>query len=330
MKHITLMNTLNSLALTLVLLPGSSSLWAQSDTPYDAHTHQHESQPAADVESSTHREHDSMIHSVPEDSAMTAETAGMDHGNMQMQGGKPPPNARDPHAYSGGYTLTEGPYAFSGPRLLKLADEHRFLAVLGDRLEYNEGSDSTIYDLQGWYGTTYDRLAIKLEGEVANGRLEENQTDLLWSHAISAYFDSQFGVRFDHYDEGENRQWLALGIQGLAPYWFELDVTTYLGESGRTALILKAEYELLLTQKLILQPRAELSLYGKDDPDNGLGKGLSDLSLGLRLRYEFTRQFAPYIGVEWSDAYGDTADSIRAAGEEVSDTRFVAGLRFWF
>ena len=89
-----------------------------------------------------------------------------------------------------------------------------------------------------------------------------------------------------------------MGVQGLAPYWFELDVAAYVGEDGRTAFTAQAEYELLLTQKLILQPRAELNLYGKDDLDNGLGSGLSDLALGLRLRYEFNRQFAPYIGVE--------------------------------
>ncbi len=256
--------------------------------------------------------------------------AQMEHGDMQMQGGNAPADARDPHAYSDGYTLTHGPYVQPGPRQLKLADDRAFWSVLGDRFEYNEGHENIVYDLQGWYGTTYDRLVAKAEGDIADGRLEESQTDLLWGHALNAYFDTQLGVRFDQYDEGENRLWLALGIQGLAPYWIELDVTAYLDDSGRTALTLEAEYELLLTQKLILQPRVELSLYGKNDPDNGLGKGLSDLSLGLRLRYEFSRRFAPYIGVEWSDAYGDTADYIRAAGDEVSATLFVAGLRFRF
>ena len=256
--------------------------------------------------------------------------AQTDHSEMQMQGGSAPADARDPHIYSDGYTLTEGPYAQPGPRQLKLADEHAFWSVLVDRFEYNEGSESTAYDIQGWYGTTYDRLVAKAEGHIADGRLEESQTDLLWGHALNAYFDTQFGVRFDQYYEGKNRRWLALGIQGLAPYWFELDVTAYLGESGRTALTLETEYELLLTQKLILQPRAELSLYGKADPDNGLGKDLSDLVFGLRLRYEFSRQFAPYIGVEWSNAYGDTADYLRAAGKDVNDTQFVIGIRAWF
>ena len=256
--------------------------------------------------------------------------AQMDHGDMQMQGGSAPADARDPHAYSDGYTLTEGPYAQPGPRQLKLADEHAFWSVLGDRLEYNEGSDSTVYDLQGWYGTTYDRFVIKAEGDIADGALEESSTDLLWGHALNAYFDTQLGVRLDQYNEGKDRQWLAFGVQGLAPYWFELDVTAYVGDDGRTALSAEAEYELLLTQKLILQPRAELNLYGKEDAENGLGSGLSDLAVGLRLRYEFSRQFAPYIGVEWTDTYGDTADYRRAAGDDTSDTQFVAGLRFWF
>ena len=256
--------------------------------------------------------------------------AQMDHDEMQMQGGSAPADARDPHAYSDGYTLTEGPYAQPGPRQLKLADEHAFWSVLGDRLEYQEDSDSTVYDVQAWYGTTYNRFVIKAEGDIADGTLEESSTDLLWGHALNAYFDTQLGVRLDQYNEGKDRQWLAFGVQGLAPYWFELDVTAYVGDDGRTALSAEAEYELLLTQKLILQPRAELNLYGKDDAENGLGSGLSDLAVGLRLRYEFSRQFAPYIGVEWTDTYGDTADYRRAAGEDTSDTQFVAGLRFWF
>ncbi|MEQ8289037.1 MAG: copper resistance protein B [Gammaproteobacteria bacterium] len=249
---------------------------------------------------------------------------------MQMQGGSAPEDARDPHDYADGYTLTEGPYAQPGVRQLKLADEHAFWAVLGDRLEYSESDGSTLYDFQGWYGTTFDRFYVKAEGDIVDDRLESSQTEVFWSHAVNAFFDTQLGVRFDQYDEGKNRRWLALGILGLAPYWFELDVTAYLGENGRTAVNLEAEYELLLTQRLILQPRTELNLYGKEDRANGLGDGLTDLEIGVRLRYEFSRQFAPYIGVEWSSAFGETADYLRAAGENDSDTRFVAGLRFWF
>jgi copper resistance protein B len=255
---------------------------------------------------------------------------GMDHGDMRMQGGKAPDDARDPHAYSDGHTLTEGPYALPGPRVLRLADEHRFQALLGDRLEYDVDNDVGLFDLQGWYGTTYNRLVVKLEGETEKSRLEEIQAELLWGHAINAWFDTQLGVRLDQYDKGKSREWLAVGIQGLAPYWFELDITGYLGESGRTALSLEAEYEFLLTQKWMLQPRAEVSFYGKDDEANGLASGLTEGELGLRLRYEFTRQFAPYVGIEWDRKFGDTADIARAAGNDDSETRYVAGLKFWF
>ncbi|MDY0007655.1 MAG: copper resistance protein B, partial [Spongiibacteraceae bacterium] len=235
-----------------------------------------------------------------------------------------------PHAWSDGYTLTAGPYAQAGIKPLTLLDERKFWSVLANRLEYNDAIDATVFDVQGWYGTTYDRAVVKGEGEVAQGRLQESELQLLWNHAISAYFDTQLGLRFDQYDTGQDRQWLAAGIQGMAPYWFELDITAYLGDRGRSALSMEAEYELLLTQRLILQSRAELNLYGRDDVSNGLGSGLSDLSLGLRLRYEFSRQFAPYIGIEWTDSFGDTADYRQAAGRDISDTQLVAGLRFWF
>ena len=256
--------------------------------------------------------------------------SGHDMSSMQAQGGDAPMDARDPHAYSNGYTLTEGPYAQPGPRQLKLADEHAFWAVIADRLEYDLESENTVFDLQGWYGTTFNRLVLKTEGEFSDGILEEVQADVLYSQAVSGYFDAQVGVRLDQYDEGKDRQWLAVGLQGLAPYWFELDISAYLGEDARTALAVEAEYELLFTQKLILQSRAELTAYGKEDVDNGIGSGLSSGAVGMRLRYEVSRQFAPYVGVEWSRGFSATADLMRDAGDHVTDTQYVAGLRFWF
>jgi copper resistance protein B len=119
-------------------------------------------------------------------------------------------------------------------------------------------------------------------------------------------------------------------VQGLAPYWFELDVTAYVGSKGRTALAAEAEYELLLTQRLVLQGRAEATAYGKDDAVNAIGKGLASFSAGLRLRYEFSRQFAPYAGIEWSSKYGNTADLARLHNDATEDTAVVAGIRFWF
>ena len=282
----------------------------------------------------------SMDHSEMDHSTMdmgAKDNASMDHSEMgqsamemQPQGGDAPENARDPHAYSSGYTLTDGPYALAGPGRLTLADEHSFWSVLADRLEYNDDENSTVYDVQGWSGTTFDRAVFKAEGDIVRGKLVESQTEFLWSHAVSAYWDTQLGARFDQYDEGRNRQWLTFGFQGLAPYWFEIDVSAYIGESGRTAISAEAEYELLLTQRLVLQSRIETSLNGKDDEVNGIGKGLSDLSAGIRLRYEFSRQFAPYVGIEWTTKFGNSADFARAREEEVSSTSVMAGLRFWF
>lgn len=259
-----------------------------------------------------------------------SEMAQMNSTKVQPQGGSAPKDARDPHAYSAGTTLTEGPYALEGNERLTLADEHPFYALLGDRLEYNEQANAGVFDLQAWYGTTFDRLVIKTEGDFSEGSIEENQTDILWGHAVSAYWDTQAGVRLDYNKEGENRQWLAFGLQGLAPYWFELDMTAYVGERGNTAFTLEAEYELLLTQKLIIQPRAEITLYGKNDKQNELGSGLSSSAIGFRVRYEFTRQFAPYIGVEWSNKFGSTADYATSSGQSSNNTAFVAGIKFWF
>jgi copper resistance protein B len=182
---------------------------------------------------------------------------------------------------------------------------------------------------EAWFGRTYNRLVLKAEGEYVGGRLEDARTEVLWGHAIASYWDTQLGVRFDS-GEGPDRTWAAFGVQGLAPYWFELDLTGYVGEEGRTALRLSAEYELLLTQRLVLQPRLEANLYGKSDEARGIGSGLSDAVAGLRLRYEVNRQFAPYVGVEWARKFGQTADLAKAEGNPRSETLWVAGLRFWF
>jgi copper resistance protein B len=246
-------------------------------------------------------------------------TPRMDHGSMQ--GGSPPPDARDPHAYSGGYTR--------GP--LRLGDEHRFGSLLVDRFESVRGRDNTAteYDLQAWYGRTYDRAVLKAEGDVDGGKLHDARTELLWGHAVAAYWDTQLGVRHDS-GVKPDRNWLAVGVQGLAPYWFEVDATAYVGEGGRTALRLDAEYELLLTQKLILQPRLEANFYGKSDAARERGSGLADATAGVRLRYEIRREFAPYVGIEWAGKYGGTADFARAAGGRTRQSQLVAGVRFWF
>lgn len=257
---------------------------------------------------------------------------GMDHGSMSMQGGSAPADARDPDAYANGYRLGTGPYALGDTRHLMMADEHKFASVLVERLEWahGNGTNATAYDAQAWFGTSYDKLVIKAEGDIHKGRVEETRTELLWGHAIAPFWDTQLGLRNDAGTGRPGRNWAAFGVQGLAPYWFHLEATAYVGDSGRTALRLSSEYELLLTQRLILQPRLEASFYGKRDPALEIGSGLSSGTLGLRLRYEFSRQFAPYVGVERSQAFGGTANLIEAAGGHRGETRVVAGVRFWF
>lgn len=292
---------------------------------------------AADAAPAGHEGHHPAAQSAPAAAAApasapasSAKDAPMDHGDMRMQGGPAPADARDPDAYSGGHTLDSGPYAMPGPRQLRLADEHHFASLLVDRLEWvNSSPGGGDYDATAWFGNSYDRLVLKAEGEFSRGRMLDARTELLWGHAIATYWDTQLGIRNDS-GEGPSRNWLAFGVRGLAPYWFEVDLTAYVGNDGRTALRAAAEYELLLTQRWILQPHLEMNLYGKDDPERGVGSGLSDLSLGLRLRYELKRQFAPYVGVVWGGKYGQTADYARAAGEKTSEATWVAGLRFWF
>ena len=200
-----------------------------------------------------------------------------------------------------------------------------------NRLERAQNSKSTFtaYDLQGFVGKDYDRLVVKAEGEGAEGKIHEARTELLWGHAIAAYWNTQLGMRNDS-GELAGRNWLAVGVQGLAPYWFEMDATAYIGEQGRSALRLGAEYELLITQKLILQPRIEANFYGMQDEARALGAGLSSLVTGIRLRYEIRREFAPYLGIDWSGKFGGTAEYARIDGARTSDTSLVAGLRMWY
>ncbi len=274
-------------------------------------------------------DHSSMNKESMDDSSMDMQSmdqSAMDMSAMDMssmQGGSAPADARDPHAYAGGQDF--------GPYPLHLGDTLSFTSLLVENLELaqSNGNTSGNYDLQGWHGRIYDRAVLKSEGEFQNGRLEDARTELLWGHAISSFWDTQLGYRFDN-GEGPDRSWLAFGVQGLAPYWFEMEATGYIGKNGRTALRLDASYELLFTQKLILQPRIEAEVYGKSDSARGIGSGLTDITASLRLRYAIRREFAPYLGVEWTQKFGKTKNLARAAGADASEVQFVAGLRYWF
>ena len=185
------------------------------------------------------------------------------------------------------------------------------------------------WDAQGWYGADFNKLWVKTEGERLGDRTTDSKIEALWAHALLPYWDTQLGMRYD-FSGGPSREWLAFGFQGISPYWFDIEATGYVGDAGRTAARLKAEYDLYLTQRLILKPEIELNGYGEADPERQIGAGLSDGQAQLRLRYEFTRAFAPYVGFVWDHKFGATATDARHAGYSAIDHRLVAGLQFFF
>lgn len=203
--------------------------------------------------------------------------------------------------------------------------------VMVDQLELRttDGPDPTVLDAQAWIGYDLQKLWIKTEVERRDGETESAEVQVLFSQAIAPFWDIQAGIRHDS-KPTPTRNWGVIGIQGLAPYYFETEAALFIGDSGRTAARLKFEYELLFTQKLILTPSVEMNLYGQNDVETGSGSGMSDIEAGLRLRYEIRREFAPYIGVNWNKKFGNTADFARSAGEAVDETQWVVGLRFWF
>jgi copper resistance protein B len=203
--------------------------------------------------------------------------------------------------------------------------------ALVEKLEWRDGraGGTPVWDLTGWVGQDVERLWFRSDGTFADSAVDEADVEAFWGRAFGRWWDLLVGVRQD-FEPGRSRTWGALGVQGLAPRWFEIQLTGYVSDSGRFAAVLQSDYDLLLTNRLILQPRLDLTAHAHDDRDHGVGSGLSSAAFGMRLRYEIRREFAPYIGLEWERALGDSADYARAARERVEDLRLVAGLRMWF
>ncbi len=212
--------------------------------------------------------------------------------------------------------------------------------VIVDQLELRDAHEGRVlaWELDAWYGGDINKLYFSSDGERLmapeendeDPATESAETRLAWSRAFSPFWDWQLGVRRDWQPDDPNRDWISIGIKGLAPYQFDVDANLFVGEDGLSNLDLSAEYELMLSQKLVLVPAIEVNLYGKEDQELGVGKGLTDLEAGLRLRYEIRREIAPYIGVNWEKQYGDTADFTRAAGGKTEEGMVVAGIRLWF
>jgi len=207
-----------------------------------------------------------------------------------------------------------------------------FSQIMFNLAEYRirKGRDGFRWDGEGWFGTDIDRLVVKSEGEGRFGDgVESAEIQALYSRAIDPYFNLQAGIRHD-LPPNPSRTYATLGVEGLAPYWFEVEAAVFLSDKGDVLARVEGYYDQRITQRLILQPRVEFNLAAQDVRAAGIGSGLSDAELGLRLRYEIRREFAPYVGISYDRTFGDTARFARASGEKAGATSLVAGVRAWF
>ncbi len=219
--------------------------------------------------------------------------------------------------------------------LIHLMNENTLAFVLFDPLEIALALDGrpVQWDMDAWVGKMYNRLWIRGEGELlTTQRTGEAVFQALYSRVVAPYWDLQFGVRFDvaYGEQTRTRSHLALGMEGLAPYWFELEPTVFVSQNGDVSASLETSYDLFITQRLVLQPRLEALAALQKVPAWGVGRGLNHVDFGLRLRFELVREFAPYIGFQWSRFYNSAAEMARAEGEAARTSGVVAGVRLWY
>lgn len=243
-----------------------------------------------------------------------------------MSSDRPQPGARDTNAYSDGYTYGNMPG-------LENADQLSINKVLAEELESvtRNGHTGAAWNVQDWYGPDLNKIWIRTEGAVVDGKTEDTTgAEALWWHAVSAFWGTQLGIRQD-FGPGSHT-YAAFGIEGLTPYWADVEATAYVGNDGRLMARFEGSYDLLITNRLILTPKIEANVYDRANLRRGLGTGLGNIAVGARLRYELSRKLAPYIGYVWDRDLGSTSRLTRAAGEgdlEV-DSGFVAGVRVWW
>ena len=322
------------------LAVGTSAM--AQEQPHAAHTmpapQSPQEQSAHDMSSMDAEE--TASHDADKDSAQSGEMSAMDHAamghaTMAMDAAipetAPPPEAYENPGFAADAFVGADVMSASRAEVIGEIRGPKVFWVQGDRLEYRarQGEDGYLFDLQGYYGGDLNKLWFKAEGEGAFGEdIESAEVQALYSRAIAPFFDVQLGVKQDL--TGPERTHLAVGIQGLVPYEFEVDAAAFLSTKGDLTARIEGELDQRITQRLILQPRAELSLAAQDIPEIGVGAGLDSVELGVRLRYEFAREFAPYIGVDQEWKLGGSADFARLAGEDSSVTNYVVGIRFWF
>lgn len=301
------------------------------------------SQPAA-VDPHTDREMPAMPGATAGSSAGEHDMAampGMDMGSGMAGHGTggtalPPGNAPAPAPPTDHYADRAFPAAEMARVRSDLYKEHgggTFHQVMFNLAEYQarKGGDGFRWDGEAWLGGDINRLVLKSEGEgtFKGGGVESAEIQALYSRAIDPYWNVQAGVRYD-FKPNPSRTYATIGIEGLAPYWFEVEGALFLSDNGDVLARAEAYYDQRITQRLILQPRVELNFAGQDIPENRIGSGLSNAELGMRLRYEIRREFAPYVGISYERKVGDTARYARADGERTRSTSFVLGIRTWF
>lgn len=288
--------------------------------------------------------HSNMDHSQMDHSQIDhSQHQGMDHSPHTMTQDKSAPGAAPesavpPRALEGPLHAADAIWG-EGAMAAARAENHRMhgsmttgmvmLERLEARIPADGGEEGWLWDAQAFYGNDIDKFVLKSEGEgELGGAIEDAEVQALWGHAIGPFFDLQAGMRLDL--EPETRSHLVLGVQGLAPYMWHVDVAAFLSDRGDLSARFEGEYDQKITQQLILQPRVELEASAQDIPERGIGAGFTKVEPGLRLRYEFMPEFAPYVGVEYEAKLGETADIVRAEGEDPSGFKFLVGIRAWF
>lgn len=261
---------------------------------------------------------------------MTAMPATQQTGTNLPAGDAPAPALPGDHYADRVYSPAE--MARARHEMMKEEGAQTFSLIMFNLAEYNarNGRDGYRWDAEGWFGGDINRFVVKSEGEGAfREGVESAEIQALYSRAIGPYFNLQAGLRYD-FRPNPSRTYAVIGVEGLAPYWFEVGGSLFLSNKGELLGRLEGYYDQRLTQRLVLQPRVELDFAAQDVPETRTGAGLSTAELGLRLRYEITRQFAPYIGVSYDAKAGQTARYARADGEDPTTVNFVMGMRIWF
>jgi copper resistance protein B len=322
---------LGALALAMLAFVPLQGVHAQSHDDHDHH--RHETPPKAPASTATQRtgaDHSTMDHSTMDHSGMDhskREHSKMDHAAMgHARSDASQPKTPIPPITEADRAAANRPLHHTMSHGSRIHQFYRF-----DRLEAWDAGHGTglHWEAEGWIGTDTDRLWLRSAGERENGSTHAADLEVLYGRSVSAWWDVVAGVRHD-FKPGDSRTFAAVGVMGLAPQKFEVEATLYAGEGGQTAFVFEAERELLLTNRLILQPVVEAEFHGRTERARGIGSGLGGIEAGLRLRYEVTRRFAPYVGIAHERAFGTTADLRREAGEGVDETRVVVGVRVWF